>query len=138
MHTEHLIIPGAADLHLLLSEFVEEIRNDDTILEGETSEQFENYKKRILEIFSKYDWKYLMSYINPEDKVWRSISFFYSDIVKFLIDKCKDKISINILLHEAVTLQTNLVGKIKNSKDFYAEDFCWNFSVSFVSRFAGA
>ena len=118
MHTEHLIIPGAADLHLLLSEFVEEIRNDDTILEGETSEKFEKYKKRILEIFSKYDWKYLMSYINP--------------------DKCKDKISKIILLHEAVTLQANLVGKIKNSKDFYAEDFCRNFSISFVSRFAGA
>ena len=48
MHIEHLIIPGAADLHLLLSEFVEEIRNDDTILEGETSEKFEKYKKKNL------------------------------------------------------------------------------------------
>ena len=138
MHTEHLIIPGAADLHLLLSEFVEEIRNDDTILEGETSEKFEKYKSKILEIFSKYDWRYLMSCINPEDEVWRSISFFYSDIVKFLIDKCEDKTEVKILFCKAADLQAGLVSKLPKTDDVVAENFCFEFSLNFVDRFAGA
>ena len=140
MLTDNLLKPGAADLHILLSEFVEELKKDDTFVisdDGKTSEKFEKYESRILEIFSKYDWLYLMSCINPENKVWRSISYFYSDIVKFLIDKCKDKKSIKFLLHDAVTLQADLASRLPKTDDVVAEDFCFGFSVDFVSRFAG-
>ena len=141
MLTENLLKPGAADLHIQLSEFVEELKKDDTFVisdDGKTSEKFEKYESRILEIFSKYDWRYLMSCINPENKVWRSIRYFYSDIVKFLIDKCKDKKSIKFLLHDAVTLQADLASRLPKTDDVVAEDFCFGFSVDFVSRFAGA
>ena len=140
MLSEGLLKPGATDLHILLSEFFEEIEKDDTFVitdDGKTSEKFEKYESRILEIFSKYDWRYLMSCINPENKVWRSIRYFYSDIVKFLIDKCKDKKSIMFLLHDAVTLQADLASRLPKTADFAAKDFCFDFSVSFVSCFAG-
>jgi hypothetical protein len=78
-----------------------------------------------------------MSCINPEDKVWRAISYFYHDIVKFLIDKCEDKKSMKILLHDAVTLQADLASRLPKTADFAAKDFCFDFSVSFVSCFAG-
>ena len=142
MLSEGLLKPGATDLHILLSEFFEEIEKDDTFVitdDGKTSEKFEKYKSKILEIFSKYDdWRYLMSCINPENEVWRSISFFYSGIVKFLIDKCEDKKSMKILLHDAVTLQAGLVSRLPKTDEVVAEDFCFGFSVDFVSRFAGA
>ena len=141
MLTENLLKPGAADLHILLSEFVEEIKKDDTFLisdNREASEKFEKYKSRILEIFSKHDWRYLMSFINPEDKVWRSISFFYSDIVKFLIDKCEVKIDVKILFCNASDLQAGLVSKLPKTDDVVAENFCFDFSLNFVARFAGA
>ena len=141
MLTENLLKPGAADLHILLSEFFEEIEKDDTFLisdDGKTSEKFEKYKSKILEIFSKYDWRYLMSCINPEDKVWRSISFFYSDIVKFLIDKCEDKTDVKILFCNASDLQAGLVSKLPKTDDVVAENFCFEFSLNFVDRFAGA
>ena len=141
MLTENLLKPGIADLHILLSEFVEEIKKDYTVVisdDGKPSEKFEKYKSRILEIFSEYDWLYLMSCINPKDKVWRAISYFYHDIVKFLIDKCEDQESMEILLHDAVTLQAGLVSRLPKTHDFVAEDFCFGFSVDFVSRFAGA
>jgi len=140
MLSEGLLKPGATDLHILLSEFFEEIEKDDTFVitdDGKTSEKFEKYKSKILEIFSKYDWRYLMSCINPENKVWRSIRYFYSDIVKFLIDKCEDKKSMKILLHDAVTLQADLASRLPKTADFAAKDFCFDFSVSFVSCFAG-
>ena len=141
MLTENLLKPGAADLHIQLSEFVEELKKDDTFVisdDGKTSEKFEKYESRILEIFSKYDWRYLMSCINPEDKVWRSISFFYSDIVKFLIDKCEDKTDVKILFCNASDLQAGLVSKLPKTDDVVAENFCFEFSLNFVDRFAGA
>ena len=141
MLTENLLKPGIADLHILLSEFVEELKKDDTFVisdDGKTSEKFEKYESRILEIFSKYDWRYLMSCINPEDEVWRSISFFYSDIVKFLIDKCEDKIDVKILFCNASDLQAGLVSKLPKTDDVVAENFCFEFSLNFVDRFAGA
>ena len=137
MLKEELLKPGIADLHILLSEFFEEIKKDDSVVEGKTSEKFEKYKSRILEIFSEYNWRYLMSCINPEDKVWRSISYFYRDIAKFLIYKCKDKKSIEILLHEAVTLQAGLVSRLPKTDDVIAENFCFDCSVDFVACFAG-
>ena len=141
MLTENLLKPGVADLHILLSEFVEEIKKDYTVVisdDGKPSEKFEKYKSRILEIFSEYDWRYLMSCINPENKVWRSIRYFYSDIVKFLIDKCEDKTDVKILFCNAADLQAGLVSKLPKTDDVVAEDFCFGFSVDFVSRFAGA
>jgi hypothetical protein len=140
MLTENLLKPGVADLHILLSEFVEEIKKDYTVVisdDGKPSEKFEKYKSRILEIFSEYDWRYLISCINPEDRVWHAISYFYHDIVKFLIDKCEDKESMKILLHDAVTLQADLASRLPKTADFAAKDFCFDFSVSFVSCFAG-
>ena len=128
-------------MHILLSEFVEELKKDDTFVisdDGKTSEKFEKYESRILEIFSKYDWRYLMSCINPEDEVWRSISFFYSDIVKFLIDKCEDKTDVKILFCNASDLQAGLVSKLPKTDDVVAENFCFEFSLNFVDRFAGA
>ena len=112
MLSEGLLKPGATDLHILLSEFFEEIEKDDTFVitdDGKTSEKFEKYKSKILEIFSKYDWRYLMSCINPVNEVWRSISFFYSPIVKFLIDKCEDKRDVEILFRNAAALEAGLV-----------------------------
>ena len=141
MLTENLLKPGAADLHILLSEFVEEIKKDYTVVisdDGKPSEKFEKYKSRILEIFSEYDWRYLMSCINPENKVWRSISYFYSDIVKFLIDKCEDKTDVKILFCNAADLQAGLVSKLPKTDDVVAENFCFDFSLNFVDRFAGA
>ena len=142
MLSEGLLKPGATDLHILLSEFFEEIEKDDTFVitdDGKTSEKFEKYKSKILEIFSKYDnWRYLMSCINPEDEVWRSISFFYSDIVKFLIDKCEDKTDVKILFCNASDLQAGLVSKLPKTDDVVAENFCFDFSLNFVDRFAGA
>ena len=141
MLSEGLLKPGATDLHTLLSEFFEEIEKDDTLVitdDGKTSEKFEKYKSKILEIFSKYDWRYLMSCINPEDEVWRSISFFYSDIVKFLIDKCEDKRDVEILFCNASDLYAGLVSKLPKTDDVVAENFCFDFSLNFVDRFAGA
>jgi hypothetical protein len=142
MLSEGLLKPGATDLHILLSEFFEEIEKDDTFVitdDGKTSEKFEKYKSKILEIFSKYDdWRYLMSCINPENKVWRSISFFYSAIVKFLIDKCEDKTDVEILFCNASDLQAGLVSKLPKTDDVVAEIFCSDFSLMFVNRFAGA
>ena len=141
MLSEGLLSPGATDLHILLSEFFEEIEKDDTFVitdDGKTSEKFEKYKSKILEIFSKYDWLYLMSCINPVNEVWRSISFFYSDIVKFLIDKCEDKTHVEILFCKAADLQAGLVSKLPKTDDVVAENFCFDFSLNFVDRFAGA
>ena len=138
MLSEGLLKPGATDLHILLSEFFEEIEKDDTFVitdDGKTSEKFEKYKSKILEIFSKYDWRYLMSCINPEDEVWRSISFFYSDIVKFLIDKCEDKTDVKILFCNASDLQAGLVSKLPKTDDVVAKDFCFGFSVDLLQGF---
>ena len=79
-----------------------------------------------------------MRCIKPEDKVWRLIKYFYSDILKLLIDKCEDKTSIQIMLHEAVDLQAELTSRLPKNSDFFSEDFCWEFSLNFVCRFAGA
>ena len=139
MLSEGLLNPGATDLHILLSEFFEEIEKDDTFLisdDGKTSEKFEKYKSKILEIFSKYDWRYLMSCINPENEVWRSISFFLRDIVKILCDKCEDKTDIQILFCNAADLQAGLVSKLPKTDDVVAENFCFEFSLNFVDRFA--
>ena len=141
MLTEGLLDPGSSELHLLLSEFCEEIKKDVRvieIIEGKTSEKFEKYRSRILKIFSNYNWLSLMRCIKPEDKVWRSIKYFYSDILKLLIDKCEDKTSIQIMLHEAVDLQAELTSRLPKNSDFFSEDFCWEFSLNFVDRFAGA
>ena len=111
MLTEGLLKSGVVDLHILLREFFEEIQKDFTIVEiveGKTNEKFEKYRSRILDIFSKYnDGLCLLSYITPEDKFWRSISFFYPDIAKLLIDECKDKKSIGIMLNKAADLQAD-------------------------------
>ena len=141
MLTEGLLDPGSSELHLLLSEFFEEIKKDVRvieIIEGKTSEKFEKYRSRILKIFSNYNWLSLMRCIKPEDKVWRSIKYFYSDILKLLIDKCEDKTSIQIMFNEAVDLQAELTSRLPKNSDFYSEDFCWEFSLNFVCRFAGA
>ena len=141
MLTEGLLDPGSSELHLLLSEFFEEIKKDVRvieIIEGKTSEKFEKYRSRILKIFSNYNWLSLMRCIKPEDKVWRSIKYFYSDILKLLIDKCEDKTSIQIMLHEAVDLQAELTSRLPKNSDFFSKDFCWEFSLNFVCRFAGA
>ena len=141
MLTEGLLDPGSSELHLLLSEFCEEIKKDVRvieIIEGKTSEKFEKYRSRILKIFSNYNWLSLMRCIKPEDKVWRSIKYFYSDILKLLIDKCEDKTSIQIMLHEAVDLQAELTSRLPKNSDFFSKDFCWEFSLNFVCRFAGA
>ena len=141
MLTEGLLDPGSSELHLLLSEFCEEIKKDVRvieIIEGKTSEKFEKYRSRILKIFSNYNWLSLMRCIKPEDEVWRLIKYFYSDILKLLIDKCEDKTSIQIMLHEAVDLQAELTSRLPKNSDFYSKDFCWEFSLNFVCRFAGA
>ena len=141
MLTEGLLDPGSSELHLLLSEFFEEIKKDVRvieIIEGKTSEKFEKYRSRILKIFSNYNWLSLMRCIKPEDKVWRLIKYFYSDILKLLIDKCEDKTSIQIMLHEAVDLQAELTSRLPKNSDFFSKDFCWEFSLNFVCRFAGA
>ena len=141
MLTEGLLDPGSSELHLLLSEFFEEIKKDVRvieIIEGKTSEKFEKYRSRILKIFSNYNWLSLMRCIKPEDEVWRLIKYFYSDILKLLIDKCEDKTSIQIMLHEAVDLQAELTSRLPKNSDFFSEDFCWEFSLNFVDRFAGA
>ena len=141
MLTEGLLDPGSSELHLLLSEFFEEIKKDVRvieIIEGKTSEKFEKYRSRILKIFSNYNWLSLMRCIKPEDEVWRLIKYFYSDILKLLIDKCEDKTSIQIMLHEAVDLQAELTSRLPKNSDFFSEDFCWEFSLNFVSRLAGA
>ena len=141
MLTEGLLDPGSSELHLLLSEFFEEIKKDVRvieIIEGKTSEKFEKYRSRILKIFSNYNWLSLMRCIKPEDKVWRSIKYFYSDILELLIDKCEDKTSIQIMLHEAVDLQAELTRRLPKNSDFFSKDFCWEFSLDFVCSFAGA
>ena len=141
MLTEGLLDPDAFELHILLCEFFEEIKKDVRvieIIEGKTSEKFEKYRSRILKIFSNYNWLSLMRCIKPEDKVWRSIKYFYSDISKLLIDKCEDKTSIQIMLHEAVDLQAELTSRLPKNSDFYSKDFCWEFSLDFVCLFAGA
>ena len=141
MLTEGLLDPDTFELHILLSEFFEEIKKDVRvieIIEGKTSEKFEKYRSRILKIFSNYNWLSLMRCIKPEDKVWRSIKYFYSDISKLLIDKCEDKTSIQIMLHEAVDLQAELTSRLPKNSDFYSKDFCWEFSLDFVCLFAGA
>ena len=141
MLTEGLLDPGSSELHLLLSEFFEEIKKDVRvieIIEGKTSEKFEKYRSRILKIFSNYNWLSLMRCIKPEDKVWRSIKYFYSDISKLLIDKCEDKTSIQIMFNEAADLQGELTSRLPKNSDFFSEDFCWEFALNFVDRFAGA
>ena len=141
MLTEGLLDPGSSELHLLLSEFFEEIKKDDRvieIIEGKTSEKFEKYRSRILKIFSNYNWLSLMRCIKPEDEVWRLIKYFYSDILKLLIDKCEDKTSIQIMFNEAVDLEGELTSRLPKNSDFFSEDFCWEFSLNFVDRFAGA
>ena len=141
MLSEGLLKPGATDLHILLSEFFEEIKKDVRvieIIEGKTSEKFEKYRSRILKIFSNYNWLSLMRCIKPDDKVWRCIKYFYSDILKLLIDKCEDKTSIQIMFHEAVDLQAELTSRLPKNSDFFSEDFCWEFSLDFVCCFAGA
>ena len=141
MLTEGLFDPDAFELHILLCEFFEEIKKDVRvieIIEGKTSEKFEKYRSRILKIFSNYNWLSLMRCIKPEDKVWRSIKYFYSDISKLLIDKCEDKTSIQIMLHEAVDLQAELTSRLPKNSDFYSKDFCWEFSLDFVCLFGGA
>ena len=141
MLTEGLLDPGSSELHLLLSEFFEEIKKDVRvieIIEGKTSEKFEKYRSRILKIFSNYNWLSLMRCIKPDDKVWRCIKYFYSDILKLLIDKCEDKTSIQIMLHEAVDLQAELTSRLPKNSDFFSKDFCWEFSLDFVCSFAGA
>ena len=141
MLTEGLLDPGSSELHLLLSEFFEEIKKDVRvieIIEGKTSEKFEKYRSRILKIFSNYNWLSLMRCIKPEDEVWRLIKYFYSDILKLLIDKCEDKTSIQIMLHEAVDLQAELTSRLPKNSDFYSKDFCWEFSLDFVCQFSGA
>ena len=108
MLTEGLLKPGVVDLYILLSEFFKEIQKDFTIVEIVEGKTFEKYRSRILDIFSKYnDGLCLLSYIKPEDKFWSSISFFYPDIAKLLIDECKDKKSIGIMLNKAADLQTD-------------------------------
>ena len=141
MLTEGLLDPGSSELHLLLSEFFEEIKKDVRvieIIEGKTSEKFEKYRSRILKIFSNYNWLSLMRCIKPEDEVWRLIKYFYSDILKLLIDKCEDKTSIQIMFYEASDLQAELTSRLPKNSDFFSEDFCWEFSLNFVDRFAGA
>ena len=126
MLTEGLLDPGSSELHLLLSEFFEEIKKDVRvieIIEGKTSEKFEKYRSRILKIFSNYNWLSLMRCIKPEDKVWRLIKYFYSDILKLLIDKCEDKTSIQIMLHEAVDLQAELTSRLPKNSDFFFKRF---------------
>ena len=67
-----------------------------------------------------------------------AFSFFYSDIVKFLIDKCEDKTDVKILWCNAADLQAGLVSKLPKTDDVVAENFCFEFSLNFVDRFAGA
>ena len=45
MLTENLLKPGIADLHILLSEFVEEIKKDDTFLISDNREASEKFEK---------------------------------------------------------------------------------------------
>ena len=95
--------------------------------------------KWVLEIFSKYNWCDLLSCINQEDEVWHTVEYFYSCIVRFLIDRCEDKIDTEILLDKAVVLQADLSGRVTRTvDDSDAKNFCSVFSLRFVSPFTGA
>ena len=54
MLTENFLKPGADDLHMLLSEFFEEIRKDEAVvevIEGKINEKFEKFKMGLGDFF---------------------------------------------------------------------------------------